>query len=194
MNKQLTRFIFLLSCIAFGCSDESQLQQSIYVDDPDNPGLPEYSELGYNTFGAYYDRLAFTSSEVVPVKVMVTEGVTSFVLSGQMDYEDMSITFTMADITPDEYADLIALHDASLDLTDEDYTVVINESGIETEAEILNGTLHFKRAQHLLVDKQLTGIVLSGTFEFQALIDGEPITISSGRFDVSVGENNFYFY
>jgi hypothetical protein len=60
--------------------------------------------------------------------------------------------------------------------------------------EILNGTFQIKRAQHLLVDNKPEEVILSGVFEFQALINGEPVTISTGRFDVGVGEGNFYTF
>lgn len=191
MNKQLI-FILITLFTAFACDDESKLEGSLYVPDDQNPGLPKYSELGYNTFGAYYDRQSFTSSTIVPVKVIVTEGITSFTLIGYMAGRDVSLSIEMADFLPEDYTDLLELHNTTLDLTDEDYTVFIEDDGVEQEAEILNGTFHFKRTQSLFVDKELFGVILSGTFEFQAIIDGEPITVSSGRFDVSVNENNFY--
>lgn len=191
MNKQII-LLLLTGCLFFGCDDDSTLESSVYVYDAENPGLPEYSELGYNTFGAYYDRQSFTSSSIVPVKVIVTEGVTSFALNGWMAGHEMSITVQMSDFLPEDYTGLLELHDTSLDLEDEDFTVIIEEDGVEQEAEILNGTFHFKRTQNLYVDKELYGVVLSGTFEFQAIVDGDPITVSKGRFDVSVNEDNFY--
>ena len=191
MNKQII-LILVTACMAFGCDDENTLESSIYVNDSENPGLPKYSELGYNTFGAYYDRQSFTSGPMVPVKVIVSGGVTSFLLSGRMLYKDMALEVRMADFPPDSYTDLIDLHNTSLNLTDEDYSVIIEEDGVDHEVQILNGTFHFKRTQNLFVDKELFGVVLSGTFQFQAIIDGEPITVSDGRFDVSVNENNFY--
>ena len=191
MNKQII-LLLLSGFIFFGCEDDTALDNSIYVYDSQNPGLPEYSELGYNTFGAYYDRQSFTSSSIVPIKVIVTGGVTSFSLNGWKANHEMSLTVQMSDFLPQDYTDLLELHDTILDLEDEDYTVTIEDDGAEQEAEILNGTFHFKRIQNLYVDKELYGVVLSGTFEFQALVDGEPITVSKGRFDVSVNENNFY--
>jgi hypothetical protein len=191
MNKKIF-FILLTACIAFGCDDESSLDGSIFVNDPVNPGLPKYSELGFNTFGAYYDRQSFTSGSIVPVKVIVEEGVTSFILNGWMMSHDVSLEIQLADFLPENYTDLLDLHNTTLNLEDADYTVVIDQDGTEYEAEILNGTFHFKRAQSLFVDKELFGVILSGTFEFQAIVDGEPITVSSGRFDVSVNQDNFY--
>ncbi len=192
MKNQLIYILLFIGIISSACSDESNLQRSIFVEDPANPNLPKYSELGYNTFGAYYDREAFTSGAIVPVKVIIEDGATIFTLNGDKGYEDMSLALTISDFTPDHYTDLLTLDDTVLDLTDEAYSVVIKTESSEEEIQILNGTFHFKRAQNILVDKELVEIVLSGTFEFQALVNGEPITVSSGRFDVAVGEDNFY--
>jgi hypothetical protein len=61
-------------------------------------------------------------------------------------------------------------------------------------ANILSGELTFKRAQNLLVDEKQVEVILSGYFEFKALIDNEPVTISNGRFDVGISPDNFYNY
>lgn len=184
--------MFFAACSILACNDDSALENSVYVHDPQNPGLPQYSELGYNTFGAYYDRQPFTSASVVPVKVIVSGGVTSFALNGWMGNHDLSLSLQMSDFLPEDYTDLIGLDNVSIDLEDENYTVILEKDGLEEEAQILNGTFHFKRTQNLYVDRVLFGVVLSGTFEFQAIVDDEPITVSSGRFDVSVNEHNFY--
>lgn len=186
--------ILLTTSLLFSCEDDSVLKDSVFVNDPQNPGLPKYSELGYNTFGAYYDRQSFTSRSGIPVKVSVTDGPTSFMLIGGTGGYSMSLTIQMTDFLPETYSDLIELDDTLLDLEDNAYTVLIRKGDTEYEAEILNGTFHFKHAQNLVVDKSPFGVILSGTFEFQALIDGEPITVSDGRFDVSVYEDNFYTF
>ena len=50
------------------------------------------------------------------------------------------------------------------------------------------------RAQHLLVDEVPQEVILSGVFEFQAMVNGMPVTVSEGRFDVGVDESNFFKY
>lgn len=194
MRIKLFALLITMSWLMTGCNDEAVLQQSVFVNDPQNPGLPKYSEVGYNTFGAYYDRLAFTSSEVVPIKVIATGGNTSFKLIGTRASREMAITLTLVGFSAEKYSDLLALDNVSLDLKDSDNAIEIEDESTEESAQILNGTFHFKRAQHVLVDAQPVAIVLSGTFEFQALVNGEPITVSNGRFDVGVGTDNFFAF
>ena len=53
--------LFATVAMSFGCSREYNLEQTIFIYDPEFQDLPIYSEWGYNTFGAYYDREAFIS-------------------------------------------------------------------------------------------------------------------------------------
>ena len=66
--------------------------------------------------------------------------------------------------------------------------------GVEDTLTIIDGELYFKRVQHLLVDKRSVEAILSGYFQFKTLVDGKPITLSNGRFDVGIGYENFYSY
>jgi len=51
--------------------------------------LPIYSEWGYNTFGAYYDREIFVSNDIsVPAKVSVSNNEMSFILDGQKEHQN----------------------------------------------------------------------------------------------------------
>jgi len=191
---------FLLSgivalCIA--CGTDYELRNSIFIYDNDSPGLPRYSEQGYNTFGSYYDRLPFVSSEVTPLEVSVEEGKTLFSFNGRIvssPYNTMSIQIRCNDFDPETYTDLLSLNHISIDLTDPAYTIVVLDSDGEHTAEILNGTFTFERVQNLLVDKELFQVILSGTFNFQAIVNNDPVTVSDGRFDVGVGDHNFYRY
>jgi hypothetical protein len=188
--------IFLLFLFVFtGCKKEIELQKSVFIHDETFPDLPQYSEWGYNTFGAYYDREAFISNDMdVPVKVIVTNDTTLFVFQGEKGSVDMSMKFSIANYSPTNYADLILLNDSiiNLDTTICKITVIID--GISYNANILNGNLEFSRAQKLFVDTKQIEVILSGRFEFQAIVNNLPITISEGRFDVGVGQNNFFKY
>lgn len=203
MKKQL--FIFSTAILIFwGCSKENELKKSVFIYDTEFTDLPAYSEWGYNTFGAYYDRLAFVSTNtIVPAKVIVSEGSMSFVLSGQLqagnqyygsDSREMSITLKMPGFTPQQYNDLIVLNDTTLDLKNPEYQVQVSVDTMNYPASILSGELNFKRAQNLLVDKNQIEVILSGYFEFKAIINGKPITVSDGRFDVGISPDNFYIY
>ncbi|HET6528782.1 MAG TPA: hypothetical protein VFG39_08545 [Balneolaceae bacterium] len=177
------------------------MRKSIFFADPDFPELPKYSEWGYNTFGAYYDRQPFISNETeVPLKVVQTDDKTSFVFTGQKGVgylEDsglFSITITVAGSQAENYSDLIKFHNTTLQLADSGLTVMVTGEVAADTVDILQGEFQFVRAQLLLVDQKPTEVILSGTFAFQALVDGQPVSVSDGRFDVAVQEYNFFKY
>jgi hypothetical protein len=212
MNK--TIFIILPAAIALmlACeeSSEFELEKSVYEPDLYFPSLPAYTEWGYNTFGAYYDRKLFIYSEdEVPAKVINTGGITRFVLKGSQGvvdinsyypydyyggYIDMSISFDLPGFLPETYTDLVTLDSTVFDLADPDCNITTTIGADTVDMEILNGELRFKRAQHLFVDERSVKVILSGTFNFQALVEGDPISISYGRFDVGLGDYNFFRY
>lgn len=208
MKKQIF-FAAMVLLIFAGCQKENELKKSILIYDPENIELPAYSEWGYNTFGAYYDREIFISNnDVVPAKVVVSDTLMSFVLDGQIHepghyfdneyyyYQDnageMKIAFNLSGFSPENYSNLTLLNDTSLDLKNPLYKVIISIDTLKYPAEIISGELKFKRAQNLLVDKEQVEVILSGYFEFKAFVNAEAITISSGRFDVGISPDNFY--
>lgn len=197
--------IFILMAVLFifaGCSKENELKKSVMIYDEEYTDLPAYSEWGYNTFGAYYDRLVFISNNVsVPAKVIVTNNEMSFLLDGQDgnlynygDYAEMTMTFKIPGFTPENYYDLLVLNDTVFDLTNPAYEIIVSIDTMNYTADILSGEFYFKRAQNLLVDTKQIEVILSGYFEFKALIDQKPVTVSNGRFDVGIGTDNFYNY
>lgn len=195
MKASLLLLALLLTMV---CCHETELQKSVFLPDKDAPGLPLYSEWGYNTFGAYYDLIAFISnSTTVPAKLIIKENKLSLVFTGYRSGSysnpgDFSMTITMPQAGLSSYKDLITLNKTVFDLTDPKYEIIFLDGTIGTKAQILNGTFEIKRAQYLLVDMKAEEVILSGVFEFQALVNGIPITVSSGRFDVGVSSNNFY--
>ena len=201
------KILFFISAtiilIFAGCSKENELKKSVLINDTEYTDLPSYSEWGYNTFGAYYDREIFISNDdIVPAKVVVSNNAMSFVLDGQKgnaDYysgnnNEMTMTFKMPGFTPEQYTNLTVLNDTILDLTNPAYQVLISIDTIKYTVNILSGQLTFKRAQNLMVDKKQIEVILSGYFEFKALINEKPVTISNGRFDVEINPDNFYSY
>jgi hypothetical protein len=206
MKNQWLNIFLVAALFVAACSDEAELQKSVFVPDDDYPDLPAYTEWGYNTFGAYYDRELFIYNEYeVPAKVINHEGKTSFILNGtkglyydyyEYDYSnnDMSISFDMIGFLPQAYTDLVALNDTIIDLMNPLCPVIVTMQGLNYQEHIIGGTLHFKRVQNLIVDKEQVEVILSGTFEYQALVNEEPVSITLGRFDVAVGKNNFYRY
>ena len=202
MKKQLF-ILATLILVFFGCTKENELKKSVYVPDAEFTDLPAYSEWGYNTFGAYYDRDIFVSNNrTVPSKVIVSNDTLSFILDGQKgesdyyhDYsKEMTMTFKLSDFPLVQYSDLTIFNDTTLDLKNPLYEVLVTIDTMKFIANILSGELTFKRAQHLKVDKEPIEVILSGTFNFKAIINSKPVTISDGRFDVGISPDNFYNY
>ncbi len=188
-------FLLILSAVLLisGCTSSDNLDDSVYVYDEEYTDLPAYTEWGYNTFGAYYDRNLFISSDATPAKVLSKGGKTVFSLQGTYDiYGSMTVKFVLDGYSPAKYADLVSLNDSTIDLANPKCKVCLLLNGIEDTLNILNGQLYIKRAQHLLVNKESVEAILSGYFQFQMLNDCTPSTISHGRFDVGIGYDNFY--
>lgn len=203
MKKYLFIIISVTIVVASGCTKDNELKKSVFIEDSEYPDLPKYSEWGYNTFGAYYDREAFVSNDnEVPAKIIVTNNLTSFVLTGQdgaysyysSSNTNMSMTFKISGFLPQNYKQLIALNDTTFDLRNSSYQVLVTIGTVTNTATIIEGGLTFKRAQNLIVDTKQEEVILSGYFDFKALINNEPITISDGRFDVGISSDNFYNY
>jgi hypothetical protein len=200
MKTHLLIILTLLSAFLTACVKENELKKSVFVYDPENIDLPAYSEWGYNTFGAYYDREIFVSNnELVPAKIIVSDSSLSFLLDGQKglsdyyyNYSEMLISFTLAGFLPVQYHDLAFLNDSIIDLTNSACHVFVTINSVKYSADILEGELNFNRVQILQVDKQQVESILSGYFEFKAIINDKPVTISDGRFDVGIGPDNFY--
>ena len=211
MKNCIIYLIAVAVLILTGCQkSEYELEKSIYLPDETHSGLPAYSEWGYNTFGAFYERKVFIYNDnEVPAKVINTGGITRFILKGGLvpaDFNDyyyngydyytatMSLIFELPGFHPDLYSDLIQLNDTIIDLAGPDMKITAIV-GIDTvDMDVFNGKLQFKRVQHLIVDEQPVKIILSGYFGFQALVHGEPISMSYGRFDVGIDEYDFAKY
>ena len=189
--------------VLLSCGSDHELTKSVFKPDPNFPELPQYSEWGYNTFGAYYGREPFVSNDKdVPLNVTNHDNLTSFDFKGQLgEYSYYStgysflMTITFADFHPETYEDLLDLHKTTFDLTDSQFTIQIkDEDGLIHQAEIIEGEFEVKRAQTLFVDEQKQQVILSGVFNFKAVVDGEAVTVSEGRFDVGVSSLNFFKY
>jgi len=202
---QILKSSIILLIILVSCSNDYELNRSIFIADTEYPSLPVYTEWGYNTFGVLYDRAPLVNTDfTVPAKVINTGGITTFSLNGHIGgsrysyypQEDnpIKISFDLYGFEPSCLADLMELNDIIIDLTDPLCKVNFMVESLNYDVTVLNGTLHFKRAQNLIVDKQAFEIILSGVFEFQALINDEPSSFSSGRFDVGIASDNFFIY
>lgn len=190
--------LFALILIVSGAckkQDEYLLSQSVFIEDPYNPGLPIYSEWGYNTFGAYYDRAPFRSNDdVVPAKVFVNNDTLHFLLQGSYQYGNMSLKFSFKGYSPQNEYELTMLNNIVINLKDPGNSVTMRLNGTTYNLNIIEGELHFKKAQKLFVDNELYKTILCGTFRLKTFFNNEPVSIYNGRFDVGIGYENFFNY
>jgi len=191
MNKQIS-ILAILTFLMFSC-DKGDLDRTIFIPDEDDSKLPAYSEWGYNSFGAEYEREYFLASQrIVPCKMMYGDHQLRFSLFGLRSSAEMTLEFIFPVEQMSDYKDLAQLNDVIIDLADHDCTVKIWQDETESVLEILSGKLHFKRVQLLYVDDSINRVILSGTFELRFLQKGYPTNITNGRFDLGI--NNKYFY
>lgn len=186
---------FLLAVQACEKMEDFYLSGTVFIQDPYYPGLPIYSEWGYNTFGAYIDRKPFISTqEDLPAKVIVNGDVIHMILRGRMDAQEVVLTFSFDGFSPKTNYELTELNDTIINLKDVGRSVTM-EIGNETlDLELIEGELMFSKVQRLYVDEELTRTIMSGYFQLKTFMDDEPIAISNGRFDLGIGYENFYNY
>ena len=192
MKRYLTIAIVMFGLIS---CDETTLDQTIVVKDEQDPNLPAYTEWGYNSFGAKYERTYFLASNAwVPCKITCKNGQVNFILQGSLsgiyDKTILTISFLAPEIR--EYADLLLLHEQSLNLKDASCSVQMEYGNENQLLNLIAGNLTFKRAQQLRVDDKDDRIVLSGTFAVQFLNNNRPESFSRGRFDIGLIEQDFY--
>ncbi len=194
MKFKFTVILIMLVVVSACSNDDLYLEESVFIEDPEVPGLPIYSEYGYNTFGVRYDRDVITNNySDYPLKVIVDNGVTNFMFKGITEsYDSFNINLVLTDFLPQDEYDLLELNGKVIDLEGNDVVLEIEEGDIERSIEILSGEFEFKKIQNLKVDEVDSGVILSGVFEFKVLLDDEPVAFSYGRFDVIVSYSNFF--
>ena len=192
--KKYISIVAALSILLLSC-DEEPLDRTIFIPDEDNRQLPAYTEWGYNSFGATYEREIFISTnQIVPCKIVYNNGILDFALIGQLNWDNTVLTFSFP-LSEEikNIGDLAVLHDLSLDLS-KNCTVKLEANNAQTTFEVLSGKLYFRRFQLLRVDGEVNRIILSGTFNVKFLKNGRPETILDGRFDMGITEKDFYSY
>jgi hypothetical protein len=190
--------VLLLLLVNTACEkmDDFYLSGSVFIEDPYYPGLPIYSEWGYNTFGAYIDREPYVSSlDVMPMKMIVNNDMIHMIFRGRMGSSNVDLTISFDGFSPQTSYDLTMLDDTTINLKESGRAVTLkfdHESPINLE--IIEGELNIDRVQRLYVDEDLSRTIMSGYFQFKTFLDNEPVAISQGRFDLGIGYENFYNY
>jgi hypothetical protein len=186
-------FILLTGILLSSCSRDP-LDKTIFIQDEDDPNLPAYTEWGYNSFGAEYERDYFLSSNfIVPCKILYNNGLLHFSLSGNnRNKNDMTLLFIFPSPQIVDYKDLVQLNDVEIDLSADNCAVKILQNDNETILDVIEGKLHFKRSQLLSVDDVVNRVILSGFFDLRFLQNIFPLSISNGRFDLGITQHVFY--
>ena len=191
-----TCLILIISILFLSCSKDV-MDRIIFIPDEIDSNLPAYTEWGYNTFGAEFEGDYFlVSNDIVPCKILYDSGKLQFSLHGRVGYNNkMDMLFTFPAQEMKKYLDLVQLNDVEIDLASADCVVKIIKKGeIDFTVNVLEGKLHFKRAQTLSIDNEVNRVILSGVFNVQFLEKGYPTYISDGRFDMGIDEKVFWAF
>lgn len=190
--------IVLFTSLAYSCNsmeDTFALQKTVFIEDSENPGLPIYSEWGYNTFGAYIDRQPFSCDDNnLPTKIIINSDTMNILFKGKMNGEYTAIKFAIKGYAIADYKNLNVLNDRTINLKSDNNTVTLTRGNKTEKLKIIEGTFVVKRVQDLYVDKEYTKAIVSGIFSLKTFFENEPVAISNGRFDLGIGYENFYNY
>ncbi|MDR1860619.1 MAG: hypothetical protein LBR06_06850 [Bacteroidales bacterium] len=216
MKKYL---IISLLCAFAACSKTDEIDRTIFVPDTSDSNLPAYSEWGYNSFGAKYDRRSYflASNSYVPCKIIYKDDSLRVSFIGELNGDKATLTFAFALSSPvADISDLVVLRPATDGPDGNEYSIsgaagkgctinmvketVTYPSGYNSQPltsveniNFIDGSITFKRIQKLRVDERDERVILSGTFEAKRLnsSSGFPEALTDGRFDIGMSENDF---
>ena len=208
MRKILITYMALAAL--FSACEKNNLERSIWLSDPDDIGLPQYTEWGYNSFGAKMSNLYFVSystEKPCSLEWNSTDSTLKLTMNGwlapqdyvsgfeyipQKDYMSLSITFP-CDSVIDSQERLYLLNGRTIDLTDTTVRVSISRYDMtEKVTTVQSGELCFKRVQNLYVDNKYEEAIVSGTFDIRYVKDGKKTWLSDGRFDFGITNKLFW--
>jgi hypothetical protein len=192
-TSHLTGLCILLAFFA-GCVGDDDLHRTFFIRDKLHPDLPEYSEWGYNTFGAYVNEEAFISiadywdpASLYADDTTMTLSFHGLKISKGKDSTDMILYFIIRRNSQMDSQYLLSLNDEIIDLKASGRVMILSSQLYPVATN--KGEIHFTRVQNLFVDGNSKETILSGTFEFNGIMNGQAVTVTLGRFDVGV---NYY--
>jgi hypothetical protein len=190
-----TTTLFIGGC--YRDTPEQDLEKPVFINDVNNPGLPVASELGYNTFGAYYNSKIWISSKtqnyVSPddmLTIGTTEDSTVIHLEG-IDYanQPLEVAFLITKHVIVNDDDLASFGKRSFDLKGDSVKIRIGGMVINVQS----GSINFSSVRSLILNREKMGTILSGTFEMTGMLNGNKVELKKGRFDFLV-KSQPYFY
>ena len=142
--KAMKIFFLAISCmmICQTCTqmDDFILSGTVFIEDPYSPGLPIYSEWGYNTFGAYIDRVPFVStSNGLPAKVIVNTDTIHIILRGKMASNNVELKFSFKGFSPETYYDLTGMNGTTINLMGSGRSVVLKIDQMTYDLDLIEG-------------------------------------------------------
>lgn len=192
--------IFAVALLMMSACDKVDLKETIYQDDSDYPGLAVYSELGYNTFGAYLNNQVFSIPRYGsnrPFYLVADREGLSLNLYGEYAGHELNMTFNIpldSTFILNDYHDLLALDGQrfNIDTTSTNCTLLMDGYYTPTIESIYSGWIRFEKIQQVIVDKEDEEVIVAGKFQFRAFTpDGTRLDVVGGRFDLGVDETNF---
>ena len=187
-----------MALLAMTACSKSDFKETQYIDDPDFPGLPIYSEMGYNTFGAYIDEQVFYSNRSNrPFYLVADRESLTMTFYGWHNGNNLNMVFTFPiDSTYhlEDYHSLLALDgkNFTIDMVPTSCNVRMEGLYAPNIESIYSGYIKFEKVQQVIVDKTDAEVVVSGKFQFRAFTsDGTRIDVTGGRFDLGVDNANF---
>ena len=195
MKKYL---IIAAALLAMTACSKSDFKETQYISDPDFPGLPIYSEMGYNTFGAYINQDVFFCNQYDrPFYLVADRDNLTMTLYGWKDGSNFNMVFNLPIDTTyhlEDYHSLLALDgkNFTIDTTPTSCNVRFEGYYAPVIERIYSGYIKFEKVQQVIVDKTDAEVVVSGKFQFRAFApNGTRIDVTGGRFDLGVDNANF---
>lgn len=185
----------LVPLFATGCAEsfDYHIANSIFIEDNESPGLPIYSEKGYNSFGVYWGLTPLTTQWGHDQSIILVKNDSCHIrFSGSTGQDLYTLQVSLPGYTPKTFNDLLSLQDQKFDLSKPECAIFLFLQNRPIDFEVKEGLFTVKRVQNMYIDREFQGVVLSGIFSFKANVDGIPVIFSKGRFDMRFGEENFF--
>lgn len=209
---KLKFYLLFFLCVAYLPSCVSEFRPEII-----DPRLPDYSEEGLNTAGAYVDGFPWNSRRRLSYFFIFPSGISrvgDINLYRSDSTSDNLLAFEFGKQTVDELEKRISigfyLSNTQIDVPDDllelkGKTIVLDgisnygqlflnptnrtaESGPDTLHKGI-GALHIRNVQ---ITPKVDTLIISGTFGFDVQIDSTLHTVHSGRFDYTLSPNEIH--
>lgn len=180
--------------------DVTNLKETEYIDDTNYPGLPIYSDMGYNTFGTYINNETFhisTKNSDRPFYLVADHEGLILSLYGYYQNQPLTMTFSIPldpDFRMEDYHDLIQLHGETyvIDTMTTTCRVELQGENAPSFVSIYSGRFSFDNIRQVVVDKEDAEVIVAGKFQFRAVKpEGSYLDVVGGRFDLGVDHSNF---